>query len=275
MAAGDQVLPTTTVPNSFTDPPGAPSIGAVVDMGPTQGATERQFSLSGTSDNIVDVQDSQDGVSFFNVARLTGGARIVVPEIARFLRTVRQQGTAAVSCQVGDLLTPATDPAAFWDNGGNAAGPLLGGTLDGSFVLVGGLSVGSSTIVQSGNGPNCGVVIACGPGENPVDGQVFIFGLSSLDFRIGPADQFFADASGVVLNNAEASGPTTIFGTNVALSPGGVAPDFLGGSGVIFIAGDTVDPVAGGPAGGGILYVSGGALHYRGSGGTDTILGAS
>jgi hypothetical protein len=46
---------------------------------------------------------------------------------------------------------------------------------------------------------------------------------------------------------------------------------FGGGQGVIAIANATVVP-SGNPAGGGILYVEGGALKYRGSEGTVTII---
>jgi hypothetical protein len=47
---------------------------------------------------------------------------------------------------------------------------------------------------------------------------------------------------------------------------------FGSGVGVIFIANDSTDPT-GNPTGGGFLYVSGGALKYRGSSGTVTVLG--
>ncbi len=116
MSAGDQVLPTSNVANNYVSPPASPSIGATVDMGPTQGATERQFSLSGgTSADVVDVHSSQDGNSWNHVCRLKGGPggdgdREVVHGIARYLRTVRQAGTVSVSCQVGDLVTPTAGP---------------------------------------------------------------------------------------------------------------------------------------------------------------------
>lgn len=55
---------------------------------------------------------------------------------------------------------------------------------------------------------------------------------------------------------------------NAALFDSG---SFGGGEGVISIANATTPP-ASNPTGGGILYVLGGALHYRGSSGTDTII---
>ena len=50
--------------------------------------------------------------------------------------------------------------------------------------------------------------------------------------------------------------------------------DMAGGSGVIAIANATTPP-AGTPTGGGVLYVEGGALKYKGSSGTVTTLGAA
>ena len=47
--------------------------------------------------------------------------------------------------------------------------------------------------------------------------------------------------------------------------------DFGGGQGVIAIANASVAPSED-PAGGGILYVEGGALKYRGSNGTVTVI---
>lgn len=72
------------------------------------------------------------------------------------------------------------------------------------------------------------------------------------------------------------NGSTTILaGSNIALcgSGGGVAtPSFGSGTGVIFIQNDGADPTTN-PTGGGILYVSNGALKYRGSSGTVTTIG--
>jgi hypothetical protein len=55
-------------------------------------------------------------------------------------------------------------------------------------------------------------------------------------------------------------------GINVAFGDPG---SFGGGAGVIFIKNATTVPTTN-PTGGGILYVQGGALKYRGSGGTIT-----
>lgn len=51
----------------------------------------------------------------------------------------------------------------------------------------------------------------------------------------------------------------------------GGAGSYGGGQGVLFLANDTADPVAN-PTGGGVLFVSGGALKYRGSAGTITTI---
>jgi hypothetical protein len=54
---------------------------------------------------------------------------------------------------------------------------------------------------------------------------------------------------------------------NLAFLTGSGSPSFGGGTGVVFIANDSTDPTTN-PSGGGLLYVSGGALKYRGSSGT-------
>lgn len=60
-------------------------------------------------------------------------------------------------------------------------------------------------------------------------------------------------------------------GFNAAFFGGG---SYGGGKGVIFIANDNTDPTSN-PTGGGILYVSSGALKYRGSSGTVTTIAAA
>lgn len=59
---------------------------------------------------------------------------------------------------------------------------------------------------------------------------------------------------------------------NVALFS--TVSSYGGGSGVIFIANATTVPTTN-PSGGGILYVQGGALKYRGSAGTVTTIAAA
>jgi hypothetical protein len=70
-----------------------------------------------------------------------------------------------------------------------------------------------------------------------------------------------------------ASGKFTTLETsdNVALFAAG---SFGGGTDVVFIANASVVPGSN-PTGGGILYVEGGALKFRGSGGTVTTIASS
>jgi hypothetical protein len=123
MSAGNQVLPTTNIPNNLATPPTTPSIGATVNMGATQGATTRQFSLVGSTEDVVDINDSQDGVNWTQVVRLAGGDRQVVTEIGTFLRTIRQYGTKPVSCQVGDLVPTGATGASGPTGATGATGP--------------------------------------------------------------------------------------------------------------------------------------------------------
>jgi hypothetical protein len=61
-------------------------------------------------------------------------------------------------------------------------------------------------------------------------------------------------------------------GVNSNFAIGAAPGHFGGGTGpMLFLANDTADPTSN-PAGGGILFVSGGALKYRGSSGTITTL---
>lgn len=62
-----------------------------------------------------------------------------------------------------------------------------------------------------------------------------------------------------------------IDGYNAAFFPSGVTGSFGSGKSVIFIANATVTPSAN-PTGGGILYVEGGALKYRGPSGSITTI---
>lgn len=125
MAGGDQLLPTTNVPNNFTVPIGGTSIGGNVDTGGAQGAVQREFQLTGTSADCVDINDSQDGTNWTQVVRLYGGDRVVINQISRYLRTVRQQGTATVVCQVGDLVASVVGGTG-WVVGGQILGADVG-----------------------------------------------------------------------------------------------------------------------------------------------------
>jgi hypothetical protein len=108
-------LPTANVPNAEAYPPASASLGAVVDTGVAQSNVNREFSLAGQpgDGNQVDVWDSQDGATFVFVVELFGGERKVLPQVGRYLRTVRQRGTVPVVAQYGDAAAASTpSPAA-------------------------------------------------------------------------------------------------------------------------------------------------------------------
>ncbi len=67
-------------------------------------------------------------------------------------------------------------------------------------------------------------------------------------------------------------GSAQVLGASAAGVAIGGAGSYGGGTGVVFIANDSADPTTN-PVGGGILYVKAGALTYRGSSGTVTVLG--
>ncbi|HXT81389.1 MAG TPA: hypothetical protein VN702_17625 [Acetobacteraceae bacterium] len=86
-------------------------------------------------------------------------------------------------------------------------------------------------------------------------------------------------SGGSPLTNYDCAFTTTMTATQQPLTIGGganvalmAAGSYGGGTGVVFIANDSVDPTTN-PVGGGILYVKAGALTYRGSSGTVTVLG--
>ena len=88
----------------------------------------------------------------------------------------------------------------------------------------------------------------------------------------------------VVLGNATGNGNAGDFRIEPGTVPGSgrvsnmailsLSPSYGGGAGVIFIANATTAPTTN-PSGGGVLWVEGGALKYRGSSGTVTTLGAA
>ena len=142
--------PTTNVPSQFATIPLSGSLGAVVDTGGTQGSTQRQFSLVGLKTDCADVLDSQDGTNFAFVERLFGGDREVVLEVARYVRTERQQGTTAVTCGMGDLVLPGTvAPGLYWQNGANP-GALTATTPAGDSVTIGSGGAAIPTVTAGG-----------------------------------------------------------------------------------------------------------------------------
>jgi hypothetical protein len=146
-------LNVTNVPNNFATPINGASVGTTTDLGATQASTTRQFQLSGSpgDGNAVDIQDSNDGTNFNFVTTLQGGTRITLPEVARYIRTVRQSGTTSVVAQVGDAVGGSTPGALAYVNGGNSFGAAATiGPLDTNSFTVGGLGTSTTTTVTSG-----------------------------------------------------------------------------------------------------------------------------
>lgn len=80
-------------------------------------------------------------------------------------------------------------------------------------------------------------------------------------------------SSNISLNfNAKGAGSVNLNGGNISLLSN--SGSFGSGSGVIYIANATTAPTAN-PSGGGVLYVQGGALKFRGSSGTVTTIAAA
>jgi hypothetical protein len=85
---------------------------------------------------------------------------------ALYANFVRKAGATALNALVtGGLAVSGAGPApgTYWAVGGNAAGPITGGTLDGSAVTVGGLSAASPTTIAAGAG--AGITIQAPTGQ--------------------------------------------------------------------------------------------------------------
>lgn len=150
MSGGNFTVPNT--PNNYATPYGGASVSAQVDTGATQDSTTLEIDMGGTAGvDAIDVIDSQDGTTFFYVTTIQGGAgRVILTDVARYLKVVRQAGTSAIVVQWGKTTSSAGGGTASLINGGNATGPISAGTLDGSASTFGGLSAASATTVQSG-----------------------------------------------------------------------------------------------------------------------------
>ena len=97
-------------------------------------------------------------------------------------------------------------------------------------------------------------------------------GSEAFRFQSGAATFFFPGLPSV--DNSVAWGSSTLRWSNTFtynLTVGQNAPSLGGGAGVLFIANAATVPTSN-PTGGGILYVEAGALKYRGSSGTVTVL---
>lgn len=108
---------------------------------------------------------------------------------------------------------------------------------------------------------------ALGYSAGNTDGTTTSDGTQSSMTLIGERAQA-TTSNVIVLGKAVATRPNLIFGGV------GAAAAFGGGVGVFAIANAVTNP-AGTPTGGGVLYVNAGALTYKGSSGTVTVLGAA
>lgn len=93
--------------------------------------------------------------------------------------------------------------------------------------------------------------------------------------EVGDTGLFMAPTTGTMIfgpADATKRGTLRITGQNMALVAGTTKSSFGTGDGVIFIANAQTAPSTN-PTGGGVLYVEGGALKYRGSAGTVTEVG--
>ena len=150
------------------------------------------------------------------------------------------------------------------DTGGDADGSAVGGD-GGGFdwgLGEGGAASGSFDAGDAGDWTVSGVPGGAGTGTNAAGDGTSIFhdvGFAGVDNGGGPG------ADGVYAINSNVTGGNTGIGT---------ASEFGSGDGVVGIKDAATNPSTN-PAGGGVLYVNAGALTYRGSGGTVTVLGAA
>lgn len=137
-------------------------------------------------------------------------------------------------------------------------------------------SPGSPPFLGTGTNPGGSVLITAGSTGHSTGGNIVMnsgsaknsSGVSgNIQMTIGTGSG--AGSGFILMNGAGGAGITP----NVAIS-NTTTPTFGSGQGVIFIANAGTTPSTN-PSGGGILYVTGGALTYLGSGGTVTILASA
>lgn len=126
-------------------------------------------------------------------------------------------------------------------------------------------SAGDVDIAFNGNSHGGNVDIAAGSSGPGNGGVVTIAAGSSLNGGTGGTVHINLGGGttyGYFQINGGGVQPNVAFGT---------ATSFASGQGVIYIRNRTTAP-SGTPSTGGVLYVEAGALHFKGSGGTDTII---
>lgn len=143
--------------------------------------------------------------------------------------------------------------------------------------------VGNITIKTGSGNTDGDINITTGSINNSSHGKVTITATKGFTFDGGSTNSVITVANGLLIATNDSNGtgnlrfksistgPTAGHG-NFSFGKEGVSPDYGGGVGVIFLENCTTIPITN-PVGGGILYVTGGALTYRGSGGTITTIG--
>jgi carbonic anhydrase/acetyltransferase-like protein (isoleucine patch superfamily) len=164
-------------------------------------------------------------------------------------------------------------------NGGNnntaiGQGSMNSATTAGSNVAAGinslfGLTTGNNNI---GVGPNGGRAFTTGSHNTAIgDAAGYTDGTTATGATIGNATLIGENAQSQISN-------VIVLGKTITTRPNlyfGAAPtaDLTGGGVGVFHIANVVTPPASSPSGGGVLYVSAGALVYKGSSGTVTTLG--
>lgn len=196
------------------------------------------------------------------------------------------EGTPILMVSTGQINIQCDDTYTLTSSGGttvNNSGGLLSLVNQGSGILLTDPAGGGITIDSSGGG---GLDIICGSGITMTGGTVALDPGVSSHFDIGLIGKSANSGTGYGLNlKAGSESGTTSTGGDVTISPGtgtskngniglGATPSAGGGALCIFIPNASTVPTTN-PSGGGVLYVQGGALKYRGSSGTVTTLGAA
>lgn len=152
----------------------APSLGAVVDTGATQGNTFVSFDVNGTStgDQIAIFQSADNFATDYTLIKVFNVGALATPiqVVARYFRTYRIVGTGVMVVFLNEITSPSAPGSTGIVNGGQT-GPLVIGTTDATSLTLeaggiaqavlgatGNSTFGSaagadSTTLQSGTGP--------------------------------------------------------------------------------------------------------------------------
>lgn len=215
-------------------------------------------------------------------ALTAGNANSGLGEGALFSTTSGNQNTG-VGCNALEFNVTGSDNTAV----GNAA--LAASLLDQN------TAVGSAALLSATSAANTAVGYtafqnlvngASNTGIGRAAGYSIISGSNNVAVGVNAGNTDGTTATGSAVTNvtllgfqAQATASNTIVlgsaiaanRTNLVFGQAGVAAAFGGGLGMFHIANAQTLPSST-PTGGGILYVTGGALHFRGSAGTDTVV---